>query len=489
MTGASVRRVVSRSCFGAAAIALLATAIPTFAGAQTPAPRPKVFITATNAVGVDYVPDQEGGLTPIKDTFHMQFVTGVSSMSSTAGPAARATVADPGNGATQGPANACPVFAGGAPPELQPIIETCTTAKWPFIAIADPGRDPDKSTEGSLSFGAPGGQLNGEGGSAHARTFDDGTASTDATMSGLKIAPLPGASAGGLPLPPDIAAALTGSNGGAPLDTALFTVGSIQSTTANLFEGAATVSHSESRLNGVRLIGGLMTIDSITSIADVHFTVDGDAVGTSSTTVQGAKVLGQPVTIDDRGVHPDGNPDAGVQALQDAGLTVRLVGATNGPDDKGFMNAQSQGVVIDYSRAVDTGISTPPPPPNPLLPTSPSVDGVYFVRYNLASVSSRVLARSLTAPSVSSGSSGVSGIQTASTTPPSGGGAPSGVTQGSVTTPASELTPPDLGGSNAGFLNLEFDLRWLYLAFTLVGFGMCIAPKLVLPARLPGQQA
>ena len=58
----------------------------------------------------------------------------------------------------------------------------------------------------------------------------------------------------------------------------------------------------------MRLIGGLMTIDSITSIADVHFTVDGDAVGTSSTTVQGAKVLGQPVTIDDKGVHPDGNP-------------------------------------------------------------------------------------------------------------------------------------------------------------------------------------
>jgi hypothetical protein len=170
-------------------------------------------------------------------------------------------------------------------------------------------------------------------------------------------------------------------------------------------------------------------------------------------------------------------------------LTVRLVGATNGPDDKGFMNAQSQGVVIDYSRAVDTGISTPPPPPNPLLPTSPSVDGVYFVRYNLASVSSRVLARNLTAPVVSGGTGGVTGVQTASTTPPSGAGAPSGQTSGSVSVPSSELTPPDVGGTNAGFLNLEFDLRWLYLAFTLAGFGMCIAPRLVLPARLPSQQA
>lgn len=490
MTGASVRRVTARACFGAAALAFVAGLVAPFANAQTPtpAPRPKIFTTGSTAVGVDYVPDQEGGLTPIKDTFHMQFVTGVSSMSSTAGPAARATVADPGNGATQGPANACPVLADFVPsPEIKPIIDTCTTAKWPFIAIADPGRSPDKSTEGSLGFGDPAGQLNGQGGSAHAHTGDDGTSSTDSTMSGMKIAPLPGGSAGGLPVPANVADALGAANGGAPLDTSVFSVGSIQSTTANLFEGAATVSHSESRLNGVRLIGGLMTIDSITSISDVHFTLDGDAVGTSSTTVQGAKVLGQPVTIDDKGVHPDGNPDAGIQALEDAGLTVRLVGATNGPDDKGFMTAQSQGVVVDYTRAIATGVQLPPPPaPNPLLPTSPSVDGVYFVRFNFAAVSSRVLARNLTFPSPTVSSGGTGSIQTATTSPASGAGAPSGQTKGSVSVPASQLAA-GIDGSNAGFLSLDFDLRWLYLAFTLAGFGMCIAPRLVLPARLPGQ--
>ena len=489
MTGASVRRVVSRTCFGAAALALLAGVIAPFAAAQTaPPPRPKVFSTATTAVGVDYVPDQEGGLTPIKDTFHMQFVTGASSIHSTNGPAARATVVDPGNGATQGPANACPIFAGSAPPEFQPIFDVCLNAKWPFVTQADPGRAPEKSTEGSLGFGSPEGQLNGEGGAAHARLGDDGSASTDATMSGLKVAPLPGGTTGGLPLPADVSAAIIAANGGQPVDTGLFTVGSMQSTTANFFEGTATVSHAESRLNGVRLIGGLMTIDSITSIADVHFTVDGNAVGTSSTTVQGAKLLGQPVTIDDQGVHPDSNDTVGTQALTDAGLSVRLVGATNGPDDKGFMTAQSEGIVIDYTRGVDSGLTLPPPPPNPLLPTSPSVDGVYFVRYNLATVSSRVLARNLGAPAVvSAGSSGGGGgVQTASPTRPSGASAPSGQTQGSVSVPASELTPPDVDGSSAGFLGLEFDLRWLYLAFTLVGFGMCIAPKLVLPARLPG---
>ncbi|MEY2404991.1 MAG: hypothetical protein QOD38_2542, partial [Acidimicrobiaceae bacterium] len=369
MTGASVRRMLSRSCFGAAGIAVIAAVVPYGASAQTAAPRPKVFSTATSAIGVDYIPDQEGGLTPIKDTFHMQFVTGVSSMSSSNGPAARATLADPGNGATQGPANACPAVPGaeegvaggfidngagfiGNPlldairtsnSELKPLYDACATAKWPFIAQAD-GFAPDKSTEGSLGFGSPAGQLNGEGGSAHAHIGDDGTSSTDSTMSGLKIAPLPGGSVGGLPVPAEVAAAIVSANGGQPLDTSLFTVGSIQSTTANLFDGGATVSHAESRLNGVRLIGGLVTIDSITSIADVHFTPEGDAIGASSTTVQGAKFLGQAATIDDKGIHPDGNPN--VDLLEGSGLSVRLVGATNGPVNRGFMNAQSQGVVI-----------------------------------------------------------------------------------------------------------------------------------------------
>ena len=396
----------------------MAAILPSGAHAQTPAPRPKVFSTATNAVGVDYVPDQQGGLTPIKDTFHMQFVTGVSSMSSSNGPAAKATVADPGNGATQGPANACPVVSGFFPSSgLQPVFDACVAAKWPFIAQAD-GFSPDKSTDGSLGFGDSTSQVKGEGGSAHAHLGEDGTSSTDSTMSGLKIAPLPSGNTGGLPLSPDLAAAIIGANGGQPLDTSLFTVGSIQSTTANLFDGAATVSHAESRLNGVRLIGGLMTIDSITSIADVHFTVDGDAIGTSQTMVQGAKVLGQPVTIDDKGVHPDGNPNVNSQPLQDAGLTVKLVGATNGADDKGFMTAQSQGVVIEYSHPVDTGISLPPPPPNPITQTPPALNGVYFVHYNLATVSSKALARNLTFGSGTTG--GSSSAATVSPIAPSG---------------------------------------------------------------------
>ena len=495
MRGSSLRRIVSRACFVAAAAALVAPLIPSGASAQSTSSstksstRPKVFSAATTASGVAYQPDQEGGLTPIPDTFRMQFVTGKSSMSSSNGPAAKAFVFDPGNGATQLPANGCPVIADifPIPPAAMPAIDACVDAKWPFMAQAD-GFSPDKRTEGSLSFGSTSGQMSGEGGSARAViNKEEGTSSTDATMSGLKIAPLPAASAGGLPLPADLAKAISDANGG-QLDTALFVVGSIQSSTQNLFEGPAEVSHAESRLNGVRMIGGLMTIDSITSISDVHFTVDGDAIGTSSTTVQGAKVLGKPVTIDDKGVHGENGDDTEAQALQSAGLSVRLVGAKHGPDDKGFMNASSEGVVIDYTRDVQTGIQLPPPPPgNPLLPTSPNVNGTYFVRYNLATVSSRAFARNLSSLSGSLG--GSSSTFNSSLTPPSGAAAPSGFSGGTSSAPAAALAPAgdsDVGGANSAFATLNFDLRWLYLAFTLVGLGMCIAPRLIVPARLPG---
>src|SRR5207248_10072698 len=77
LRGSSVRRVVSRVCFGAAAVAFVAALVSPGALAQTSSTsssssgggtRPRDFGTATNAVGVDYVPDQQGGLTPLKDT-------------------------------------------------------------------------------------------------------------------------------------------------------------------------------------------------------------------------------------------------------------------------------------------------------------------------------------------------------------------------------------------------------------------------------------
>ncbi|MEY2465130.1 MAG: hypothetical protein QOH64_3268 [Acidimicrobiaceae bacterium] len=489
MIATKARRLVGRTCLIGAAVALLAGVAPWHATAQTSTggSHPQIFSTASEAMAVDYVPDQQGGLTPIQDTFHSQFVAGASTMSSSNGPSARAALVDPGNGVTKGPATACgqlgPLTA--AFPELGPIVQACTNSTWPFLADAD-GFNTDPSTAGAVAFGTPNGPLYGQGGAAHAHVGDDGTSSTDSIMNSLRIAPLPGGDATGLPLPGGIA--LPGQTPGAPAaDTSIFSVGSITAKTTNTFDGSNTVvSHAEAVLSGVRLLGGLVTIESITSIADSRFTNGADPVGQSSTTVQGAKVLGQPATIDDKGLtvgdgSGSGNPsalnDAATQAFKDSGLTIKLIGATQGVDDRGFMTAASQGVAVGYQRAVDTGGSG---------------SGTYFVRYNLATVSTRAFDRDLTRPSKST-SSPISkpSITPVSPTP----GTTSGFTGGKVVAPL----PPQATGASpevaapadtspSGFAGLDpARIKFLYLSFTLATLGVCLVPRLALPARLPGR--
>jgi hypothetical protein len=408
------RRLIGRSCLIGAAVALVAAVAPWHANAQSVgsgSDHPQVYSTTSEAIGVDYFPDQEGGLTPIKDTFHTQFVAGLSTMSSSNGPSARSALADPGNGITKGPATGCgqlkPLTE--AFPEFGPLVETCTNSAWPFLADAD-GFNTDPSTAGALTFGKPDGQLYGQGGEAHAHVGDDGTSATDAIMGSMRISPVPGGGSPGLPLPPSVT--LRGltpaapAEPGAPVpDTSIFDSGSITAITSNAFEGSDTViSRAEATVTGVRMLGGLVTIDSIVSTAESRYTNGADPVGTSSTTVQGVKVLGQPATIDDQGLKVgDGSGSGGTgplneaatKALAESGLTVKLVGATQGVDDKGFITAASQGVVVDYSRNVNTGGQG---------------SGTYFVRYNLASVSTRAFDRDLKRPSSSTGGSSTPSI-------------------------------------------------------------------------------
>ena len=140
---------------------------------------------------------------------------------------------------------------------------------------------------------------------------------------------------------------------------------------------------------------------------------------------------------------------------------------------------------------MNAAFDVPPPPGNPLLPSSPTVNGTYFVRYNLANVSSRAFARNLTAGGSSFKSS--SGSISSSLSPSKTSGATSGFSGGKSSAPAASLAQAASGGdggvdtSNAAFLNVDFNLRWLYLAFTLVALGMCLAPRFAFTSRLPGR--
>ncbi|MDQ1697626.1 MAG: hypothetical protein QOJ03_2979, partial [Frankiaceae bacterium] len=88
-----------------------------------------------------------------------------------------------------------------------------------------------------------------------------------------------------------------------------------------------------STMRDVSLGGGALTISSITSVA--HAVTNGKtATGTASTTVQGMKVGGVPVTVDNKGVHIQGNGqrlpsiDALNTMLAKAGFTVFVADPT-----------------------------------------------------------------------------------------------------------------------------------------------------------------
>jgi hypothetical protein len=425
----------------------------------------------------------------------VRFVSGDSDTSQTGGPDATASIADPGGGLTKGPGQVCGLAGGPVSenlPQLSFIFDACNNAHWPFTVEADEFQN-DIATAGSTEVGQPTGMMYGQGGSAHARIDSDNfTSSTEAVLGGLRLNPLPGGNSTGLPLPP--ALPLPGSGSGSapatPVDPTIFNIESITGSTSNLFDGQTLVSHSESHLQGVHLLGGLVTIDSIATVAESR-SADGAApVGTSSVAVQGVTVLGQRggigsdgITFGDSGAG-DPNAVAGPlnQALQNLGVTVKLIGATQGQDPSGLMNATANGVEVDFAHPVDFSGT-------PLAALG--LTDTYTAKLVLGSSSAGDLARNISRPtrlpgsllggsSTGTSASGVSSgtkVGSPQVTPqPAAGGAAAG-DQGTV----------DENGNPASVLGIDPGrIKFLYLAFTLVALALCISPRLTLPHRLPG---
>jgi hypothetical protein len=106
------------------------------------------------------------------------------------------------------------------------------------------------------------------------------------------------------------------------------TVGNVTSMSTSILGSALATSTATSKASDVDFAKGVLHIDSITSIASA--TTDGvKAAGEGHTTVSGAKIAGQPATIDENGVHFSSSSasDAVVnqvaqQALARSGLTI-----------------------------------------------------------------------------------------------------------------------------------------------------------------------
>lgn len=118
---------------------------------------------------------------------------------------------------------------------------------------------------------------------------------------------------------------------------ALLHLGSARSEATTETDGSTVTVHARAQVGNLDLLG-LLKIDAL--VTDVTATSDGTTTTVEGgTTITGASVLGQPVTIDADGIHAAGNGSGGLRqllvdpvvgivndVLEAAGLTVTLAG-------------------------------------------------------------------------------------------------------------------------------------------------------------------
>ena len=111
---------------------------------------------------------------------------------------------------------------------------------------------------------------------------------------------------------------------------AIVSFGSMASTATTTTDGSTVSVHAHSEIGNINVLG-IMTIDSI--VTELTATSgDGPPVFSGTTTVDGAEILGQRVTIDEHGIAPAASTTATTaDPLQSilGGVTTSLVGSVN----------------------------------------------------------------------------------------------------------------------------------------------------------------
>jgi hypothetical protein len=312
---------------------------------------------------------------------------------------------------------------------------------------------------------------------------------TDAAMNDLRVVGLEATRPGGLlPIP------------GLPeLDTTVLGVDSMTARTDQRIDDTSTlVVESVSTLQGVRLAGGLVRIGSIRSRSVITDDGEGTQGHEATLEVSGVTVGGVPAQITEDGLvlgSPGGSGPISDQLtrtlnqmLGDLGVEATALEAESGVDEAGLAFARSGGVVIEFGFPVQ-GL---PPVPGPMGDVD--LDGFYEGSIVLGATGARGVAAAIppfevepVTPVLDTDASlpatgATPSFDTAVPGPPSGaptGSTPAGTGTGSG---GSQVTPTQL----ASVLDpLVADLRWVYLAFTLTGFGLALSTRLTLPARLP----
>jgi hypothetical protein len=270
---------------------------------------------------------------------------------------------------------------------------------------------------------------------------------------------------------------------------------SVQSSTAHSlqsFKGTTLVMTAESVMKGVD-IGGQLHIDQIHST--VSATIDGThpATGSAVTTVTGATLAGQAVTIDSAGVHAAGQGDHGqlrqqlnkaLANLASHGIKVRSLGTQKLVKTHQVL-AASNGLLINFRTPVNLPTSKVP-----VVGSSPNGDYFGTITVGGAGVSAfaqpavpfgsgpipvpTTPATTGSVPPATTGSVGPAPPQGPQTGPAPTGGQPPAVAQHAAAKPAA--LPIDLTNK-----------RLKLLALVLLGYPLLVllGAPLRAPSRLP----
>lgn len=166
---------------------------------------------------------------------------------------------------------------------------------------------------------------------------------------------------------------------------AVMTVGSMSAAATTTTDGATVTVHSRSVLDDIDLLG-IVVIESI--VTDLTASSEGQGTTlTGGTTITGATVAGEPVTIDANGVHPDegsSDPNPAFDALNELLATAGIRLTVAGPvQQAGTSSGQlaSSGLRIDLELSERTlpilaTLGDSLPPLDSPIPGAPSIEDV-----------------------------------------------------------------------------------------------------------------
>lgn len=279
----------------------------------------------------------------------------------------------------------------------------------------------------------------------------DGTTAPDATTpTGAGEAHVRDAEVTSSAAPTDVGEVL------APLGEVVDAASLSTSTRQHVVHGEVVVT-ARSRVTGLSLGQGTVTIDVVESRAEVHASTD-DHAATAELRVAGVRTAAGEVLVGDDGLVVAGEGGGGdavdqlnaqlAEALADQPVALKVLPATTGTTDKGVTTARVRGLAIRLT----------PEPSGPSLGQLPDLYRTYVVEGAVGETSARVQRTTgiqfspLPAPSPSVGDAPSIGTAGPATTPrtsaPSTAGSPlassgSAPSAGSAEAPEPQVAPPD----------------------------------------------